>query len=131
MGEALAQRLSPMKIAVSPARRAQLTLEGLCSGWPVLGGVRHCTEEDLYTFSGEDLFEWIAAQDDSHGALFLISHNPGLTELVNTLSGEYALDNLPTAGYAELSLSIDRWSDLHHGCGTLEFSLFPKELPDD
>ena len=32
IGEMLAQRLAPMSIAVSPARRAQLTLEGLCTG---------------------------------------------------------------------------------------------------
>ncbi len=131
MGEALAGRLQPMEIAVSPARRAQLTLEGLCDGWPALGIIPHETEEDLYSFSERDLCDWIAAQDDSRDALFLIGHNPALTDLVNALCGAHCLDNLPTAGYAELTLRIDHWRELGHGCATLEFSLFPRQLADD
>lgn len=130
MGEALAQRMAPMSIAVSPARRAQLTLEGLCAGWTALGDVHHRTEEDLYTFSAGDLFDWIAQQDDSDQTLFIISHNPGLTDLVNSLVGSYALDNLPTAGYVELALRIDHWRDLLQGCAVVEYSLFPKQLDD-
>ncbi len=131
MGAALARRLVPMSIAVSPARRAQLTLDGLCAGWAALADMRHYTEEDLYTFSDEELFDWIACQDDRHRALFLIGHNPALTDLVNALTGSLALDNLPTAGYAELALAIDRWAELRPGCATLEYTLFPKQLPDD
>ena len=128
MGEALAQRMAPVSVAVSPARRAQLTLDGLCDGWSALGDVQHYTQEDLYTFASEDLVAWIAAQDDGHEALFMIGHNPALTDLVNTLTGEYALDNLPTAGYVALSLRIDRWSEVGQGCGSIEYSLFPKQL---
>lgn len=128
MGAALASRMAPMSIHVSPAKRAQLTLEGLAAGWPGLRDREHFTVEDLYTFSANDLFDWIAAYDDNEPALFLISHNPGLTELVNLLTGEYCLDNLPTAGYAELALQIDRWVELRHGCAVLETSIFPKQL---
>lgn len=128
MGEALAGRIAPMSIAVSPARRAQLTLDGVCASWSKLGDIQHYIQEDLYTFSSDDLLQWIAAQDDGHGALFIIGHNPALTDLVNTLLGEYALGNLPTAGYVQMSLRIDRWCELRQGCGTIVYSLFPKEL---
>jgi phosphohistidine phosphatase len=131
MGEALSNRLAPMPVNASPARRAQLTLEGLCSGWPALGDVSHYTEEDLYTFSDDDLLAWISCQDDRHDALFMIGHNPAFTDLVNTLTGHYSLDNLPTAGYAELSLSIDHWQDIVPGCAVLDYQLFPKQLPED
>ncbi|RLA51194.1 MAG: phosphoglycerate mutase [Gammaproteobacteria bacterium] len=130
MGEALAQRMAPMTIAVSPARRAQLTLHGLCEGWPALGDQVHCTEEDLYTFSCGDLLQWIAGQDDTHRALFVIAHNPALTDLVNTLTRQYSLDNLPTAGYIELALQIDHWRNLLQGCAVVRYSLFPKQLND-
>ena len=130
MGAALAQRMAPMRIAVSPACRAQLTLDGLCAGWPGLGDVPHSTEEGLYTFSSEDLLQWITRQEDNHHAVFLISHNPGLTDLVNTLVGHYSLDNLPTAGYVELALRIEHWRDLRQGCAAVEHSLFPKQLRD-
>jgi phosphohistidine phosphatase len=130
MGAALSQRMAPMRIAVSPARRAQATLDGLCEGWAALGDVPHSTQEDLYTFSAEDLFDWIAQQDDGDPALFILSHNPGLTDLVNTLAGDYVLDNLPTGGYVELALRIDHWRDLRQGCAVVEYSLFPKQLGD-
>jgi phosphohistidine phosphatase len=122
--------MAPMRIAVSPARRAQLTLDGLCAGWPALGDEPHYTEEDLYTFSSDDLFRWIAGQGDEPGALFIIAHNPALTDLVNTLTGHYSLDNLPTAGYMELALQIDHWRNLRQGCAVIEYSLFPKQLRD-
>ena len=116
-----------MSIAVSPARRAQLTLAGLCEGWPELGEIEHSTVEALYTFSSNDLFEWIAEQQDTD-ALFMIGHNPGMTSMVNTLSGQFVLGNLPTAGYVELALQIDCWRDLQPGCAAVTFSLFPKQL---
>jgi phosphohistidine phosphatase len=128
MGEALSQRLSPMIISVSPARRAQLTLECLCEAWPALAELPHATDEALYTFSAEELFDWLLAQDDEPPSLFIIGHNPALTDLANALSGEEGIANLPTAGYLELSLQIDRWQDLRQGCGLIEYSLFPRQL---
>lgn len=128
MGEALSTRLAPMSASVSPAKRAQLTLEGVCNGWPQLKGMEHNTEERLYTFSAADLFDWVAEQDDRFDELFIIAHNPALTDLANHLAGQHWLDNLPTAGYVQLSLRIDHWRDLLQGCAVLERSLFPKQL---
>ena len=130
MGAALATELLPQAIAVSPARRAQLTLAGLCAGWPALAACDHVTEESLYTFGADELRHWITALNDEQSSVFIIGHNPALTELVNTLLGQWQLDNLPTAGYARLSLSIDRWSGLKAGCGQLDRLLIPRELPD-
>jgi phosphohistidine phosphatase len=128
MGEALARRMAAMPVAVSPARRAQRTLAGLCAAWPALADLSHRTEEDLYTFAAEDILGWLRLQDDVHAALFVIGHNPALTDLANWLAGEPWLANLPTAGYLELSLDIDRWRDMGQGCGQFEFSLFPRNL---
>jgi phosphohistidine phosphatase len=128
MGAALAQRMAPLSVHVSPARRAQLTLLGLCSTWPAMAALAHGTEEGLYTFTQTDIFDWILAQDDARSELFIISHNPALTDLVNLLVGQHCLDNLPTAGYVELVLHIDRWRDLLQGCAELNLRLFPKQL---
>jgi hypothetical protein len=42
------------------------------------------------------------------------------------------LDNLPTAGWVELLLSIDDWSQVRHaeGTGELVYRLFPRELSE-
>ena len=130
MGAALARRMKPMPAYVSAAMRARLTLEGLCSGWPALAAMPHRVDEALYTISHEDLFHWIAERDDGEDTLFLIGHNPAMTDLVNALCGRRCLENLPTAGYVRLALHIDRWRDLLQGCAVIEERLFPKELPD-
>ena len=129
MGAALAERMQPMIIHASPAKRAQLTLDGLCSAWPAMRGLAHRQEESLYTFDASDLVDWLTQRPDDDPAIFLIGHNPALTDLVNRLVGEDCLDNLPTAGYAELSLPIKRWRDLPQCEAMLEYRLFPKELP--
>ena len=129
MGAALATRMDPMVMHVSRARRAQLTLEGLCAGWPALAALAHVGDDALYTFDAEDLVDWLAQRPDRDDAYFLIGHNPALTDLVNRLAGHHCLDNLPTCGYAELSLPITRWRDLPLCEAVLEYSLFPRELP--
>jgi len=128
MGRALAARMAPLPVAVSPAVRAQLTLQGLCDTWPELGDLPHRTEEALYTFSAEDLCAWLRQQSDTVQSLFIIGHNPALTDLANALSADEHLANLPTAGYLQLSLHIDRWRDMRQGCGRIEDSLFPRQL---
>ena len=128
MGEALSRRMAPMAVVVSPARRAQRTLGGLCDGWPALAACDHITDEDLYTFAANDLLEWLLGQDEEQQSLFIIGHNPALTDLANALAGDDALVNLPTAGYLELALQIDHWRDMRQGCALIEFSLFPRQL---
>lgn len=128
MGAALARRMAAVPVAASPARRAQLTLGGLCDGWPALAELTHVIDEDLYTFSCDDLLTWLQAREDDRQALFILGHNPALTDLANTLQGKSSLANLPTAGYLELSLQIDRWQDIRQGCAVIDFSLFPRQL---
>lgn len=128
MGRTLSQRIDAQTVHVSPARRAQLTLGGLRDGWPELQRLSHVTVEALYTFSADDLADWLRQQDDSEDPLFLIGHNPALTELVNWVCGEEVLDNLPTAGFAHLELDTDSWANLQVGCGRLVDRLFPREL---
>ncbi len=138
MGAALALRipgceLSRTPVICSPARRAQLTLAGLCSSWPELAVMSHETQEQLYCFDYGDLLYWLSAEfgakSESPPQLFLIGHNPAFTDLINLLGPAHSLDNLPTAGYARMTLEIDCWGELQHGCGRLMETLFPKQLP--
>ncbi|QIB66023.1 SixA phosphatase family protein [Kineobactrum salinum] len=132
MGQALAGLLlAPQPILLSPARRARQTLEGLCEGWPALASLPHRTVERLYTFDSEDLLGWLQQQPDSEQTLFIIGHNPGLTDLANKLVPDLSLANLPTAGYLQLQLPIDRWQALSGCAGRLTQQLFPKQLPRD
>jgi phosphohistidine phosphatase len=131
MGAALQRQLAPMGIHVSTARRAQMTLQGLCAGWPGLAAAPHCSERDLYTFSAMDLLAWLRARSDSEEQLFLIGHNPGLTDLANLLVPELRLANLPTAGYLRIQLSVQHWASVSDGAGILQQQLFPRDLPPE
>lgn len=128
MGRALAERMPPMPVHASSARRAQRTLEGLCDGWPALRMQTHVTEESLYTFDWQEVLAWIQDLSINPESLFIVGHNPALTELCNQLVGRVALDNLPTAGYLRFTIDIESWSDLTEGIASLEEYLFPRDL---
>ena len=130
MGAALGDRLPPMTFRVSPAERAQQTFGALQQSWTGLEVHHGIMEPALYTFDYSEVLRWIAAQPDDTDSLALVGHNPAFTELVNFLVGPGALDNLPTAGWAELSIRIDEWSQAPNakGEGELIYQLFPKTL---
>ena len=82
------------------------------------------------TFDYSEVLRWIAAQPDDTDSLALVGHNPAFTELVNFFVGPGTLDNLPTAGWAELSIRIDEWSQAPDAKeeGELVYQLFPNSL---
>ena len=127
MGRILSERLRPISPHVSPALRAELTWTGICSTWPALAMLDHSVDEALYTFSSIDLFNWLRRKDGDE-SMFIIGHNPALTELVNYLAPSDAIDNLPTAGFAHLSLSITKWKEVEGGVGKLQELLLPRDL---
>ena len=130
MGEALSARLSPMTFHVSPAKRAQQTFAALQQSWAGLEVQHGIMEPTLYTFDYREVLRWIAAQPDDTDSLALVGHNPAFIELVNLLVGPGTLANLPTAGWAELSICIDEWLKAPDakGEGELVYHLFPSSL---
>ena len=130
MGEALGTRLSPMRFHVSPAERAQQTFHALCAAWPGLELLHGITTPALYTFDYRQVLDWVSACGVEDDTLALVGHNPAFTELVCYLVKPDALDNLPTAGWVEIGLPIDRWQDIHSARyeGELLYRLFPKML---
>lgn len=128
MGAALRDICPAQPVFASTALRAQRTLEGLCEGWPELARQPHCEESALYTFDYRDLLEWLQEFDGDGERCFLVGHNPGFTDLCNQLLGRRALDNLPTAGYVEISLPIEQWADITEGIGELVRWQFPRDL---
>ncbi|MDX1733971.1 MAG: histidine phosphatase family protein [Halioglobus sp.] len=128
MGAALSRIVPPVPVSCSTARRAGLTLEGLCDGWAELAALRHQREEALYTFDADEVLAWIMAQDDRRGELFIIGHNPALTDLANMLCGILVSENIPTAGYVRLGLAIGHWRDAAPDSARLEQVLLPRSL---
>ena len=127
MGKVLSGRMQPISPNVSPALRAELTWAGICSSWPAFAILDCSLDEDLYTFSFVDLLNWLQRKEGDE-SIFIIGHNPALTELINYLAPADSIDNLPTAGFAHLSLSKKKWKEIERGVGRLQELLLPHEL---
>ena len=130
MGEALGARLVPMTFYVSPAERAQQTFRAVQRNWKGLKKRHGVTSQALYTFDYREVLDWIPQQTDELERLALVGHNPAFTDLTNYFAGPGTLENLPTAGWAELMLPIDSWSQAaaSQGRGELVYLLLPREL---
>jgi phosphohistidine phosphatase len=130
MGQALGARLVPMTFYVSPTERAQQTFRAVQRNWNGLKKRHGVTTPALYTFDYREVLDWISQQPDELERAALVGHNPAFTDLVNYFVGPDTLENLPTAGWAELMLPIDNWSQVaaSEGEGELVYLLFPKEL---
>lgn len=102
--------LAPDLVLVSPARRTMQTLEAL-EPWeetPLIEPV-----EDLYLANREQLLAVLREVAETVRSVLLISHNPGLHELVNLLVGQEQ-ESFPTCTLAELTIR-GRWRDLPAG----------------
>lgn len=113
-------------IYCSPARRAQQTIQLISQNIPGRN-ITWKTEDELYTFSSEDLLNWLRSLDDDLDEVTLVGHNPGMTDLNNYLTANM-LDNLPTCGYLQLRSLIDTWAELEAGCSIQAEYLTPKQL---
>ena len=129
MGKVLSRHFQAVSPYVSPALRAQLTWAGVCSTWPALASLDYHIEESLYTFSSRDLISWLKKKDGGE-PIFLIGHNPALTELINYLTQANSISNLPTAGFAYLTLSLCEWQSIEAGVGKLEQLVLPRDISD-
>ncbi len=82
-------------------------------------------KRELYTFDSSDLKNIIRSCDNSIESLIIVSHNHGITDLVNDL-GTTRFDNVPTTGVVAIEFAEDRWNDIKNGI--TKFNLFPKDI---
>lgn len=117
-------------IVASPAERVKLTLEASGLDAPVQW------EQQVYLADTETLMSVLRAVPDDPHAVLLAGHHPGLPQLLVTLVPpnaanalfDQAAEKFPTAAYAVLDLSIDRWADLAPDCATLSHFIRPRDL---
>ena len=121
--------LRPDLVMCSSARRTRETLAGIRRA---LG--RHARVESdsaLYGAGAEMLMAELRRVDDQVTTVFLIGHNPGVTDLVDLLAadpatGETPIDSFPTAAFAVLSVA-GPWSELQPSCASLESFWAPRQ----
>jgi phosphohistidine phosphatase len=108
----------------SPARRARQTTEIFLKAAKF--SLKPAFDDRIYEAGVQQLLTVVAEIDPARSLVLLVGHNPGFEELVASLTGQTI--RLPTAAFAELEFSIDRWRDVRPRIGKLRWLLTPKDL---
>jgi phosphohistidine phosphatase len=117
------KRCIPELIVCSIALRARETVERIIER---LGTETNIVEEvtDLYEGGVEEILVHLAALPESTGHIFLVGHNPTVTELVNSLCGP-VVTSMKAGGAAHIELpNASRWDSII-GKGNLVFYAVP------
>ena len=125
MGQRLAiHSLMPDKFMSSPAKRAITTAFAIAEE---IGFPKDEIHQDpnLYGATASDLLQVLASLDDTEKLVFLVGHNPGLTDFINSYM-RYPLQILPTCGICCADFKINCWSEIFQKNGTLIFFDSPR-----
>lgn len=122
------ERGEPLDLLVSSsAERARGTAAHMASTLG-LAVDKFIIEDGLYHASVPVLMKRIQHLPDHAQRVMLVGHNPGLTELIEHLSGE-DIGNLPTCGMARIDIPGDTWQMASRDTGTLAWLDYPKRHP--
>lgn len=122
------------RVIASPAIRCAETIEiaSEASGRPVAVN----WDRRIYLASSATLADLLRETEGDPKSILMVGHNPGLEDLIFDLvpdDGSSPLRDVvevkfPTAAYAVLELSIDRWADLADRCAKLVHLTRPRDL---
>ena len=119
------QNILPDIMLSSCALRAQETTDLLANKIGYEG--KKIFLEELYMTTAEDIQEIIMAQDDSFNHIFVIAHNPQISEFINLVIEEH-FSKMPSMGVVALNFDIDEWSEMENTKGKVDFFIFPKQF---
>jgi len=120
------KKIRPDLILSSAALRAQLTADILGEKIGYEGEYRYL--EELYLTRPEMVLNVLSLQEPEVESLFLVGHNPALSELANILQPEN-FTKFPTLGVLALDLAIESWEEILEGChGRIDYFIFPKQF---
>ncbi|MFO7878619.1 MAG: SixA phosphatase family protein [Bacteroidota bacterium] len=118
MGQAIKKDfILPDLIISSPAKRAKTTSLLIAGeiGYPEKEIV---FLEDLYFADTETYFRIIHEMEDNFDHIYVVSHNPGTTYIVNRISNT-RLDHMPTCGIAQIEFDVNLWAEIEDKSGKL------------
>ena len=119
------RRIEPDLMLSSSALRAQMTADQLAEKMKYKGRIHYM--EELYMTRPKTLLNIMTLQENEYDKIFLIGHNPELTEFANLLIEEH-FSKLPTLGILAINLDIDSWEDIEEDIGEIDFFIHPKQF---
>jgi phosphohistidine phosphatase len=89
------------------------------------------TDRELYHAGEETILSVLRTIKSKHNIVFLVGHNPGLTDFVNTLrSDDIDIENIPTCGLVMFEIDIETWDQLQWGTARQTWFDYPKSKDD-
>jgi phosphohistidine phosphatase len=122
----LAHQLKVDLLVSSPAKRARKTAKYFAE-------VLEFEQEaivmvpELYHPHQDAILQVVKSFPDEHKVAALFSHNPGVTEFINSLT-ELRVDHVPTCAVFAASFPVMHWDQLELGQGKFLFFEYPKGL---
>ena len=115
----------PDSMLVSCARRTQETADLLAKKLEFDGPVSYMQE--LYFTDTETLKQIIMLQEKDTDTIFVVGHNPQVTDMANSLIDEH-ISKIPTMGVVAINFDIEHWSDIQNVTGEMDFFIYPKQF---
>jgi phosphohistidine phosphatase len=120
------QKIRPDLILSSPAERARQTAALVIKAANLAAELRF--DERIYEADAARLLDVVSQIDEPVGVALLVGHNPGMEDLIETLTGEK--QSMPTAALARIILDVEKWSKVRERAGRLDWLVRVKELAD-
>lgn len=117
--------IKPDLILSSTAKRAQKSARGIAEtiGYSV---DKISYDESLYDSSYTTYRYLLDSLDDKLDSLFIVAHNPTLTEVGERLSGAI-LTNIPTCSIVCMEFDVESFRDIQEESGKILFFDYPKK----
>ena len=114
MGERLkAKGIIPDQIIASTAKRAAQTAVKIAAalGYPE---DKINWQERLYHCNSSVFDEVLDSIEDEVQTVFIIAHNPGVSEYAGAFSAGSPIDHMPTCGVAGVEVDTEHWYEFHN-----------------
>lgn len=119
----------PDAIVASAAKRTTQTATLIAEGLNFDKQTIHFTEQ-LYHASSSTIEDVITCMNDDWKTVFIVTHNPGITDFVNRLSPKFIIANMPTCGIVGASFHAAHWYEFAQQHKEVFLFEFPKKYYD-
>jgi phosphohistidine phosphatase len=117
-------KVKPELFVASPAKRAKKTAELFIKEFGKNENDIVFISE-LYHAPSEVFYDVISRLDNNYNSVAIFSHNPGITDFVNSLT-TVRLDNMPTCGIFAVTSLADSWQNFSSSEKEFWFFDYPK-----
>lgn len=127
MGERLKKLgIKPDCIISSTAKRAKQTAKRVAEG---IGFDKDKIQfaDKLYHCIPAVFIEVIEGIPDEVQTLFIVAHNPGITDFANELSDDFRIDNMPTCAVVGAEVEARDWSEFMNAKKKVTLFEYPKK----